>query len=68
MMRLRKICLVAISCTAVFAVKAEQLMKNPDFEGGVNGGKATGWNYDGKKSSAGYGFGRNFSHGIIAIP
>jgi len=64
MMRLRKICLAAIFCTAVFAVKAEQLMKNPDFEGGINGGKAVGWNYDGKKSGAGYGFGRNFSHGI----
>lgn len=60
----RKIFWLAFSLMAIFAVQADQLMKNPDFEGGINGGKASGWNCNGGKCTAGYGFGRNYSNGI----
>lgn len=42
----------------------EELMKNPDFEGALENGKATGWNYGGKRTLAGKGLGKNGSHGI----
>ena len=46
------------------AFGGEQLLKNPDFERGMESGKAAGWSYDGKRAQAGYGFGRNYSHGL----
>ena len=55
--------LLAASVLVCYAF-GEQLMKNPDFQGGIENGKAVGWCYDGKRAQVGYGFGRNFSHGL----
>ena len=64
-MNYRKWTLATLLASAlVCCTFAEQLMKNPDFEGGIENGKAAGWCYDGKRAQAGYGFGRNFSHGL----
>ena len=60
-------CKMRLSVAAAMALSgafAEQLMKNPDFERGMENGKAAGWVYDGKRAQAGYGFGRNYSHGL----
>ena len=61
----------SIALSAMVAVcssaASEELMKNPDFEGAMENGKAFGWNYDGKKAQAGRGFGRNCSPGIKYI-
>ena len=53
-----------VAAMALSGAFAEQLMKNPDFERGIENGKAAGWVYDGKRAQAGYGFGRNYSHGL----
>lgn len=49
---------------SVQTVTGGQLLTNPDFEGAMKDGKAVGWKYDGRKSSVGYGFGRNYSKGL----
>ena len=56
------ICAVALACSA--SVRAENLLVNPCFDGAVKDGKAEGWQMDGKKCVAGYGYGRNSSNGL----
>ena len=60
----KKVLLLGLLLILAFLGMAEQLVKNPDFEGGIDEGRAVGWNYTGKRCTAGYGFGRNYSNGI----